>query len=537
MMGAAVDMRDIDNPLDAQDTPAGTDIGGMSDLACALEVGQFVLDQNTHLHTLLRDARAEAAFLLRVLARLPDPLVQAAIVRSAEDGDADGGDDDDLDLDLDYTPGEDGLVPTRDNDAASASVAELAVARARIADLESTVADLHAQLAVAMRENALLKRVYPRAAAPAAKLSLPPPTLTPVDSPRQRYARQATVADAAATGYSTSHAQHGFRQAPSAATDLSFSEMASDATLPLRSSYPTLNLSSADQKMPHSALNHLNNLPPRPGSSMTTTDRSFHSEWEVESPGLSPHPHTSQPTVDGRQPQHPLQHPKHYQQFNHHENPRQSNRHHHQALSHAVDENGLVTIQNVTTHVERVQQQTSAIARNAAITGTPGGVPAITAGGTVVEKPPHDLSLVSTQISTANVNVIVRLMVGAFLLKYNRRRTRAERRYVNVNPYSRTISWSKSEPGASGDEISTGANSFFPRWSLNVPFLPSATLDTKLSVYMQTVFVEDLTDGRSRIVVQASHREIVFECSGSLEHAIWERGLTLILQNQSRPSF
>ncbi|KAI9328863.1 hypothetical protein BDR26DRAFT_40244 [Obelidium mucronatum] len=100
-------------------------------------------------------------------------------------------------------------------------------------------------------------------------------------------------------------------------------------------------------------------------------------------------------------------------------------------------------------------------------------------------------------------------MVGAYLLKYNRRRTKCERRFVNVNPYSRTISWSKSEPGNAGnDEVTT--------------------------VYMQTVFVEDLTDGRSRIVVSAANREVVFQCSSALEHAIWERGLTLILQNQSK---
>ncbi|KAJ3066139.1 hypothetical protein HDU98_010543 [Podochytrium sp. JEL0797] len=112
-------------------------------------------------------------------------------------------------------------------------------------------------------------------------------------------------------------------------------------------------------------------------------------------------------------------------------------------------------------------------------------------------------------LTSTNINVIVRLMMGGTLLKYNRRRTKCEPRFVCVNPYSRTISWSKSEPGkmathGGDDEITT--------------------------VYMQTVFVEDLTDGRSRIVVRAKGREVVFQCGSKGEHEVWERGLTLVLQ-------
>ncbi|KAJ3022607.1 UNVERIFIED_CONTAM: hypothetical protein HDU68_009028 [Siphonaria sp. JEL0065] len=135
-----------------------------------------------------------------------------------------------------------------------------------------------------------------------------------------------------------------------------------------------------------------------------------------------------------------------------------------------------ITVQNVTTHVQ--------------VTNTNQQSPA--------------------SINTTNINVIVRLMIGSHLLKYNRRRTKCEMRFVNVNPYSRTISWSKREPGSAGggDEVTT--------------------------VYMQTVFVEDLTDGRSRIVVCTPSREVCFQCGSALEHAIWERGLTLILQNHSK---
>ncbi|KAI8618891.1 hypothetical protein BC830DRAFT_1165839 [Chytriomyces sp. MP71] len=126
-------------------------------------------------------------------------------------------------------------------------------------------------------------------------------------------------------------------------------------------------------------------------------------------------------------------------------------------------EMGMMTVQHVTTHVEHPELTTS---------------PAVIA---------------------TNVNVIVRLMVGAYLDKYNRHRTKVEKRFVNVNPYSRTISWSKSEPGLRGmDEVTT--------------------------VYMQTVYVEDLTDGRSRIVISAPGREVVFQCGSAIEHVICERG-------------
>ncbi|ORY50401.1 hypothetical protein BCR33DRAFT_528586 [Rhizoclosmatium globosum] len=106
-------------------------------------------------------------------------------------------------------------------------------------------------------------------------------------------------------------------------------------------------------------------------------------------------------------------------------------------------------------------------------------------------------------IQTTNVNVIVHLMTGATLQKYNRRRTKSEPRFVSVNPYTRTISWSKTAP-TMGGEVTT--------------------------VFMRTVFVEDLVDGRSRIVVVGVGREYVFQCGSALEHAIWERGLTLVLQ-------
>ncbi|KAJ3099066.1 hypothetical protein HDU97_003499 [Phlyctochytrium planicorne] len=109
-------------------------------------------------------------------------------------------------------------------------------------------------------------------------------------------------------------------------------------------------------------------------------------------------------------------------------------------------------------------------------------------------------------VQTSDISTIVRLMVGSWLLKYNKRRSKAEKRFVMVNPYTRTISWSKRDPS---DEKNDGVS----------------------TVYIQSVQVEDLTDGRSRIVIIAPTREVVFECRSAAEHAIWERGLTLILQN------
>ncbi|KAJ3215211.1 hypothetical protein HDU67_000698 [Dinochytrium kinnereticum] len=109
-------------------------------------------------------------------------------------------------------------------------------------------------------------------------------------------------------------------------------------------------------------------------------------------------------------------------------------------------------------------------------------------------------------VPSSDISTIVRLMVGAWLLKYNKRRSKAERRFVMVNPYTRTISWSKRDPS---DEKNDGVS----------------------TVYIQSVHVEDLTDGRSRIVIIAPTREVVFECRSAAEHEIWERGLTLILQN------
>ncbi|KAI8836612.1 meiotic cell cortex C-terminal pleckstrin homology-domain-containing protein [Chytridium lagenaria] len=112
----------------------------------------------------------------------------------------------------------------------------------------------------------------------------------------------------------------------------------------------------------------------------------------------------------------------------------------------------------------------------------------------------------SRSVPNGDISTIVRLMVGAWLLKYNKRRSKAERRFVMVNPYTRTISWSKRDPS---DEKNDGVS----------------------TVYIQSVHVEDLTDGRSRIVIIAPTREVVFECRSAAEHGIWERGLTLILQN------
>ncbi|KAJ3251822.1 hypothetical protein HDU77_005644 [Chytriomyces hyalinus] len=167
---------------------------------------------------------------------------------------------------------------------------------------------------------------------------------------------------------------------------------------------------------------------------------------------------------------------------------------------------GMVTVQNVTTHVEHLELTAAKEASNESL--FPSTQVTLTSGKSVSSAPKLGVQN-GTLTSATNVNVIVRLMVGSFLDKFNRRRTKSEKRFVNVNPYSRTISWSKYEPGSlTPCEIST--------------------------VFMKTVYVEDLTDGTSRIVVSAPNREVVFQCSSAAEHAVWERGLTLILQNQSK---
>ncbi|KAJ3221261.1 hypothetical protein HDU81_010773 [Chytriomyces hyalinus] len=167
---------------------------------------------------------------------------------------------------------------------------------------------------------------------------------------------------------------------------------------------------------------------------------------------------------------------------------------------------GMVTVQNVTTHVEHLELTAAKEASNESLFPS---TQVTLASGKSVSSAPKLGAQNGTLTSATNVNVIVRLMVGSFLDKFNRRRTKSEKRFVNVNPYSRTISWSKYEPGSlTPCEIST--------------------------VFMKTVYVEDLTDGTSRIVVSAPNREVVFQCSSAAEHAVWERGLTLILQNQSK---
>ncbi|KAI8618871.1 hypothetical protein BC830DRAFT_1216357 [Chytriomyces sp. MP71] len=135
--------------------------------------------------------------------------------------------------------------------------------------------------------------------------------------------------------------------------------------------------------------------------------------------------------------------------------------------------------------------------------------PLVTIQTVTVEEEQMELRMSPATVDNVNVNAIICLMTGAFLFKFNRRLTKAERRFVTVNPYIRTISWSKSEPGhARADEVAT--------------------------VYIQAAHVEELSDGRSRIVIKAPHREVVFQCNSAVEHAIWERGLQLVLQNNDK---
>ncbi|KAJ3190850.1 hypothetical protein HK101_008315 [Irineochytrium annulatum] len=73
-------------------------------------------------------------------------------------------------------------------------------------------------------------------------------------------------------------------------------------------------------------------------------------------------------------------------------------------------------------------------------------------GDVAMERSPSRSAAANPDIST-----IVRLMVGGYLHKYNKRRTKAERRFVMVNPYTRTISWSKRDPSdATNSNVNTG---------------------------------------------------------------------------------
>ncbi|KAI9333943.1 hypothetical protein DFJ73DRAFT_780745 [Zopfochytrium polystomum] len=142
----------------------------------------------------------------------------------------------------------------------------------------------------------------------------------------------------------------------------------------------------------------------------------------------------------------------------------------------------------------------AAAAAAASSSATPSSVAASLSGGATTVGPMTAMTQAPPGFPPNSVNVgsIVRLMVGGWLKKFNRRRSKAERRFVNVNPYSRTLSWSKRDPA---DEQNTEVN----------------------TVYIQAVHIEDLTDGRSRIVIHAPLREIVLECNTPTEHAIWER--------------
>ncbi|KAJ3319095.1 hypothetical protein HDU76_000651 [Blyttiomyces sp. JEL0837] len=62
---------------------------------------------------------------------------------------------------------------------------------------------------------------------------------------------------------------------------------------------------------------------------------------------------------------------------------------------------------------------------------------------------------IGTLAISPNISAIVKLMVGGFLKKYNKRRSKCARRFVNVNPYARTLSWSKKDPA---DETNTEVN-------------------------------------------------------------------------------
>jgi hypothetical protein len=90
-----------------------------------------------------------------------------------------------------------------------------------------------------------------------------------------------------------------------------------------------------------------------------------------------------------------------------------------------------------------------------AVTTTPTST---TTNGILSPTNSHSTQNYRTLATSHNISTIVRLMVGTYLLKYNKRRTKMDKRYVMVNPYTRTISWSAKDPrmGEAGEEVKTG---------------------------------------------------------------------------------
>ncbi|KAI9328862.1 hypothetical protein BDR26DRAFT_40247 [Obelidium mucronatum] len=70
---------DTNDDIDDDDEP-------MSELQCALEVGQYLLDQNTDLEAALRASRGETEWLLSVLANIDPDLVTEAMAAVQEEG-------------------------------------------------------------------------------------------------------------------------------------------------------------------------------------------------------------------------------------------------------------------------------------------------------------------------------------------------------------------------------------------------------------------------------------------------------------------
>ncbi|KAJ3415265.1 hypothetical protein HDV05_005275 [Chytridiales sp. JEL 0842] len=83
---------------------------------------------------------------------------------------------------------------------------------------------------------------------------------------------------------------------------------------------------------------------------------------------------------------------------------------------------------------------------------------------------PPSISSYKTLAASTNISTIVKLMVGCWLLKYNKRMTKMERRYVMVNPYTRTVSWCKNTPANQENEDlkTVGARGRFDGWAVKI---------------------------------------------------------------------
>ncbi|KAJ3102108.1 hypothetical protein HK100_004422 [Physocladia obscura] len=491
------DEYDTDNYSSANGNDFGTDEEGddennaikadeppLSDLQCALEVGQFLLDQNTQLEHALESARVECVVLQRILRLCDSSIVQDIIASEPEFSRFDSLISNDTLQDSSADPYKNNsrkeIIRSLRSDLLS-SQSELQELKIQLSELTARNTSLRielielkngsrdrktietkrvgkneqdcqiAELEERIKEYELLfKQLKSQSNTPNEESAPQKPNSfglkTPVYSPNNRLQRLDTR-DTSGTTFVAS--------APKSTRRISsFVDNNALGTAIRQQQQPNFNTTPQQS---------LQNFRATSSSSGSVSEKSIQQpDWNIEP---SPIQHSTQPEM-----------------ATHRQNvstivPAPIGTSSSALMSHKQQQQqNMITVQNVTTHVEHVQMNAASL----------------------------QIQQQEQEISSTNVNVIVRLMIGGFLLKYNKRRTKCERRFVNVNPYSRTISWSKVEPGVpGGDEITT-------------------------------VFVEDLTDGRSRIVIQTAHREVVFQCANVLEHAIWERGLTLILQNQSR---